>query len=477
MNEVSYPSIPIIAGNGILAPVSSGAYQLSVDESDAFSWSGIHTHTNDVIFDGATAGRDITFDRSENRLRLEDNAELTFGAGGSTPYDVKLFSDGTQLIAEYAPVSGNTAVLLITQAPDPFIGESIPMIDGGNDASWTNNGIIIMRFQVFAYDPTGTFDSYLLSQDRSEDGYIYLSFDSAANVGKIEVGGADNSTNVIAMGVDNITTKFGLGTGSPYHTFEIGTDNARAQGTSGWLVGGSLSASDHKGRFRDDNTQVVVESVSSLRPMRVSGGPNTGNNGSGSGVDIRSGASAGNGGSSIIGYAVPSTQGSGTTVRNPVEHFRAAEGCFTVTHPSEANSAGTSVFKAVSVTSGDDPTIDWRQARVTTTNATLTTLFTLAIPTDTAVNVEVKIIGRRTGGSGGTAQDCASYHYESLYKNVSGTATIEGTVTTIAAKESNAAWDAQLNVSSGNLLIQVQGDTNNNITWHLSKLEINQVSS
>ena len=45
----------------------------------AFSHTGDTTHTGDVTFDGATAGRDAIWDRSENRLRLNDNAEVALG--------------------------------------------------------------------------------------------------------------------------------------------------------------------------------------------------------------------------------------------------------------------------------------------------------------------------------------------------------------------------------------------------------------
>ena len=45
------------------------------------SHTGNATHVGDVTFDGATAGRDAIWDRSENRLRLQDNAELSLGNG------------------------------------------------------------------------------------------------------------------------------------------------------------------------------------------------------------------------------------------------------------------------------------------------------------------------------------------------------------------------------------------------------------
>ena len=48
------------------------------------------TFTGDVIFDGSTAGRDITFDRSENALTFEDSAEIKLG----TNNDLRIYHDG-----------------------------------------------------------------------------------------------------------------------------------------------------------------------------------------------------------------------------------------------------------------------------------------------------------------------------------------------------------------------------------------------
>jgi hypothetical protein len=47
--------------------------------------------TGDVTFDGATAGRDIVFDRSDNALEFADNAKAVFGTGG----DLELYFDDT----------------------------------------------------------------------------------------------------------------------------------------------------------------------------------------------------------------------------------------------------------------------------------------------------------------------------------------------------------------------------------------------
>ena len=54
--------------------------------------SGASTFTEDVTFDGATAGRDIVFDRSDNALEFADNAKAVFGTGA----DLEIYHSGSE---------------------------------------------------------------------------------------------------------------------------------------------------------------------------------------------------------------------------------------------------------------------------------------------------------------------------------------------------------------------------------------------
>ena len=56
------------------------------------------TFSADVTFDGATSGRDIVFDRSDNALEFADNAKAKFGAGG----DFQVYHDGTDSFIDNA---------------------------------------------------------------------------------------------------------------------------------------------------------------------------------------------------------------------------------------------------------------------------------------------------------------------------------------------------------------------------------------
>lgn len=127
-------------------------------------------------------------------------------------------------------------------------------------------------------------------------------------------------------------------------------------------------------------------------------------------------------------------------------------------------SLGNLVMGLSSIASNDDPSESVYQNKVTTTNSTVTTIATIAIPSSTTVGIEARITARRTGGASGTAEDGAHYIIKSCYKNVAGTATQIGS-SLVEVWESQAAWDVTFTQSSGNALLQVTGAASNNISW------------
>lgn len=104
------------------------------------------------------------------------------------------------------------------------------------------------------------------------------------------------------------------------------------------------------------------------------------------------------------------------------------------------------------------------QGTASTTDATVTTVQTVATATDTSLLLRTRIVGRRTGGSAGSADDSAVFILTAVIKNIAGTVTVNALQTDYSATD-QAAWAATLNVSSTNVLIQVNGDTNNNVSW------------
>lgn len=138
---------------------------------------------------------------------------------------------------------------------------------------------------------------------------------------------------------------------------------------------------------------------------------------------------------------------------------------------------GNAVLRVESVATNDDPGWNVYQNRIATTDATVTTIHTIAIPASTTVALVAYVDARRTGGAAGTAEDGAFYIRAATFKNVAGTATQIGATTAIHTNEDQAGWDVTFAVSGGNALVQVTGAVDNNITWHLFKLDYSAVSS
>lgn len=172
-----------------------------------------------------------------------------------------------------------------------------------------------------------------------------------------------------------------------------------------------------------------------------------------------------------------STMTSGALV-SPVVRMSALTGVDILTKLQVNKSTlGTEVLKLTTNSTNDDPNITIYQNRVATTNATPTTLHTYTLPISTTVKIKAEVVARRTGGAAGTAEDGAGYVFIGTYKNVAGTATIIGAISTLYTAESQAGWDATFTLSGSDILVTVTGATDNNITWHLSKFEVETVGS
>jgi len=97
--------VPHIDGNTLKIRNSANNAFVSLGDVSAtnFGHAGLSaantfTSTNifqeDVTFDGATAGRDVVFDRSDNALEFADNAKAIFGTGA----DLEIFHDASDSI-------------------------------------------------------------------------------------------------------------------------------------------------------------------------------------------------------------------------------------------------------------------------------------------------------------------------------------------------------------------------------------------
>lgn len=98
---------------------------------------------------------------------------------------------------------------------------------------------------------------------------------------------------------------------------------------------------------------------------------------------------------------------------------------------------------------------------VTTTDGTVTTIATIAIPDNTVVLIKIDVVGRRTDSA-----DRAGYMRNALvYREAAGSATIQGTIDSSFTRESSAPWDATISVSGNNALVTVKGNTGHTVDW------------
>ena len=108
-------------------------------------------------------------------------------------------------------------------------------------------------------------------------------------------------------------------------------------------------------------------------------------------------------------------------------------------------------------------------AEVQTTNATPTTLATLALLDENTYYVEALITAVQSDGT-----DRASYKIAcTAYRTAAGAATLQGGVTLIHASESNADLDATFTVSGNNLLATITGIAAETWEWTNTLISIN----
>jgi hypothetical protein len=122
-------------------------------------------------------------------------------------------------------------------------------------------------------------------------------------------------------------------------------------------------------------------------------------------------------------------------------------------------------LSVVTAETNDDPNWVVSQARVATTDATVTTLQTIPITANRTYFIKSVIIARRTGGTAGTADDGAAYEIATGYTTKAGTVTAI-VVPTVLERADVGTYDADFTISGTNVLVEVTGVVDTNITWH-----------
>lgn len=131
---------------------------------------------------------------------------------------------------------------------------------------------------------------------------------------------------------------------------------------------------------------------------------------------------------------------------------------------------GSSLFRgAIRYADAGAVKANWEvfQAQVSTTDDTVTTIATVAVPTDSVMLITANVTARRTGGVSGVAGDSATYIRTVKVKNVAGTVTAPKEQADYTS-EDDKDYDVSFSISSTNLLIRVEGDITTNVDWSVT---------
>jgi hypothetical protein len=106
-----------------------------------------------------------------------------------------------------------------------------------------------------------------------------------------------------------------------------------------------------------------------------------------------------------------------------------------------------------------------RDKGLATTDATVTAIDSINVPTERVYAVKSFIVAsRNTTSSGGTAGDATHYKISGVFRDSAGTVEQIGDTVKIAS-ETDLGWDVGFSVSSPNVEIQVTGEASVDIDW------------
>jgi hypothetical protein len=120
----------------------------------------------------------------------------------------------------------------------------------------------------------------------------------------------------------------------------------------------------------------------------------------------------------------------------------------------------------------DNPILRTYQDRVTTTGATATALRTIPLADNFHYVIEATVLAHRTGGTAGATGASAYFARAVRAKRVSGGTASLGVVQEPVTDKDDATWNCTLVGSGNNVVVQVTGQANENITWLLLKCQL-----
>ncbi len=114
--------------------------------------------------------------------------------------------------------------------------------------------------------------------------------------------------------------------------------------------------------------------------------------------------------------------------------------------------------------------MEWRNhTRILTTDATVTTIATIALDDESTYRITYTVIGRCTGGAGGNAgKSCSFVRSVTFRRTGAGIATLVGANPDLLdyIARDVIGWDATAVISTNSILISVTGAATDNITWN-----------
>jgi hypothetical protein len=184
---VGFASPSTVASNKVwtlpAADGTSGQF-LKTNGSAVLSWDTVDTSTlmplsggifsGDVTFDGATAGYDIVWDKSDNALEWADNAKAKFGTGG----DLEIFHNASNSVIN-----------------DAGTGDLLLQVGGTTQATISSTGVVIANNLTVSGTTTTINTQTLDVEDKNiVVGKVSSPSDTTADGGGITLKGASDKT-------------------------------------------------------------------------------------------------------------------------------------------------------------------------------------------------------------------------------------------------------------------------------------------
>jgi len=157
------------------------------DLSTANTVTGVTTIQNDVNLDGATAGRDIVFDRSENAIEFADNAKAIFG----TDLDLEIYHDSTDTQIKnnagkvvISTTAGNSDIEVTPHGSGnvKLDGLAWPNADGSAGHFLKTDGSGALSFAAVDVSPAGSDTQVQFNNSGAYGGSSSLTFNDSTDV-------------------------------------------------------------------------------------------------------------------------------------------------------------------------------------------------------------------------------------------------------------------------------------------------------